>query len=99
MFKIKMLFTYMLAISAHLMAFPQEKQPNIIFIISDSHRSEALGAAGNLFVQTPHLDELAGKGTRFENAYVTTAICTGTGQGFFIGHYRSGNKLKDLAKD
>ena len=99
MFKIKMLLTYMMAISAHLMAFPQEKQPNIIFIISDSHRSEALGAAGNLFVQTPHLNELAGKGTRFENAYVTTAICTGSRASFFSGQYMSRHKIEDFATD
>lgn len=77
----------------------QKKQPNIIFIISDSHRAEALGVAGNPFVQTPNLDQLAEKGTMFENAYVTTAICTGSRASFFSGQYMSRHGIEDFATD
>ena len=83
-------------------AFPiiaQDKQPNIIFIISDSHRAEALGVAGNPFVRTPNLDKLAGKATMFENAYVTTAICTGSRASFFSGQYMSRHGIEDFATD
>jgi arylsulfatase A-like enzyme len=79
--------------------FAQKKQPNIIFIISDSHRAEALGVAGNPFVQTPNLDQLAKRGTMFENAYVTTAICTGSRASFFSGQYMSRHQIEDFATD
>ena len=52
------LFALMLC-GGSFVANAQEKQPNIIFIISDSHRAEALGVAGHPFVQTPNLDKLA----------------------------------------
>lgn len=49
--------------------------PNIIFFLSDDHRADVLGCAGHEVVQTPNIDQLAGRGVRFENAFVTTSIC------------------------
>ncbi len=37
-------------------------RPNIVFIISDDHRWDALGAAGNTKIKTPVLDRLAREG-------------------------------------
>src|SRR5690606_10416066 len=91
-----MLFTLLL-FGGSFNALSQQTQPNIIFIISDSHRAEALGVAGNPFVQTPHLDRLAKKGTMFENAYVTTAICTGSRASLFSGQYMSRHGIEDFA--
>lgn len=90
---------WILLFIVHIDGYAQEKQPNIIFIISDSHRSEALGVAGNPFVQTPNLDKLAGEGTMFKNAYTTTAICTGSRASFFSGQYMSRHKIEDFATD
>jgi len=44
------------------------KQPNIVFIISDDHRWDALGAAGNKKIKTPVLDKLAREGVYFRQA-------------------------------
>jgi len=41
----------------------QAKRPNIIFILTDDQRWDALGYAGNSIIQTPELDRLAGEGT------------------------------------
>jgi arylsulfatase A-like enzyme len=54
---------------------PKKKRPNIIFILVDDQRNTSLGIAGDPYVQTPTIDRLARKGVRFENAFVTTAIC------------------------
>lgn len=43
--------------------------PNIVFTIADDQRGSALGCAGVEPVLTPHLDTLAGSGTRFANAF------------------------------
>lgn len=52
-----------------------QDRPNIIFILTDDQRWDALGYAGNELVTTPEMDRLAEAGTYFENAMVTTPIC------------------------
>jgi arylsulfatase A-like enzyme len=51
------------------------KQPNFLFIITDQHRADHLGCAGNDIVQTPNIDGIASKGTRWERFYVANPIC------------------------
>jgi arylsulfatase A-like enzyme len=48
---------------------PDEK-PNILFILADDQRADALGCAGNHFIKTPNIDNLAKNGVRFVNSYV-----------------------------
>lgn len=50
-------------------------RPNFVLIVSDDHGLE-LGCYGNPVIQTPHLDQLAREGTRFEFAFCTTASCS-----------------------
>ena len=64
-------------------------RPNIIFILADDLRADAMGCAGNDIIQTPHIDALATRGTRFTNAYVTTSICCTSRASFFTGQYAS----------
>ncbi|MGV9767970.1 sulfatase-like hydrolase/transferase [Microbacterium sp. NPDC003461] len=52
------------------------KPRNILFLMTDQHRVDTLGAYGNAFGTTPVLDELARTGTRFDRWYTPTAICT-----------------------
>jgi N-acetylglucosamine-6-sulfatase len=51
------------------------KQPNIVFIISDDHRWDALGAAGNKEIKTPVLDKLAREGIYFRQAIIYVSMC------------------------
>jgi len=67
--------------------FARPKQPNIIFILSDDHRWDALGSMGHPFVQTPNLDRLAKEGVRFSNAFVTTSLCSPSRASFLTGQY------------
>jgi choline-sulfatase len=46
-----------------------------LFILSDQHNRQMLSAAGDPVIQTPHLDALADRGTRFANAYCNSPIC------------------------
>ncbi len=50
-------------------------QPNIVLIVSDQHRADWLGCAGNRVVRTPNLDALAAGGVRFTDAYCTAPLC------------------------
>ena len=46
----------------------KENPPNIIFILTDDQRWDALGYAGNDIIQTPQMDLLAREGLYFPNA-------------------------------
>lgn len=48
---------------------------NLLFLFSDEQDGRYLGAAGHGLVQTPNLDRLAARGTRFTDAYTTSPIC------------------------
>ena len=45
-------------------------QPNILFIFSDDHRPDCVGALGNPHIKTPTLDTLVERGVSFSHAYV-----------------------------
>ena len=60
-------------------------RPNILFFLSDDQRHTALGCAGHEILQTPNIDKLATKGTRFTNACVTTAICAASRASILTG--------------
>ncbi|MFJ4415216.1 sulfatase-like hydrolase/transferase [Streptomyces sp. NPDC088925] len=83
---------------------------NLLFLMTDQHRVDTLGAYGNPHVATPHLDRLAASGTRFDRFYTPTAICTParasllTGQAPFrhrllANQERNVGYLEDLAED
>lgn len=61
--------------------------PNLVFILTDDHRADQLGCYGNEILETPHLDRLAAEGTLFENASITSVICTPSRVCFFLGQY------------
>jgi arylsulfatase len=50
-------------------------QPNIILILADQMRADCLGADGNPHIETPNLDYLAARGTRFRHAYSAVPSC------------------------
>lgn len=62
-------------------------RPNIIFILTDDQRQDSLGCYGNPTVKTPNIDRLAAEGTMFEQATVTSAICTPSRACYFLGQY------------
>ena len=57
-------------------------QPNIIFMIADDHRHNAINSLGDSTVQTPNLDSLVNNGTAFRRAHImgglTGAVCVPT---------------------
>lgn len=67
--------------------FSQENRPNIIFILTDDQRWDALGFAGNELIHTPEMDRLAEEGVFFENAFVTTPICAASRASILTGTY------------
>ncbi|MBN8421762.1 MAG: sulfatase [Verrucomicrobia bacterium] len=61
-------------LETHAADTPASAKPNVLFIAIDDLRPE-LGCYGNQEVKTPHLDQLASTGLRFDRAYTQYAIC------------------------
>lgn len=70
---------------------------NLLVLLSDEHQARAMGCAGHPFVQTPHLDALAARGTRFTNAYTPSPICVPARASFATGLYPHQTRLWDNA--
>lgn len=66
---------------------PEMTAPNIIFLLADDQRWDALGVAGNPVIQTPSLDQLARDGFYFRRSYVTTPICAISRASILSGQY------------
>ena len=63
------------------------QKPNIIFILTDDQRWDALGFSGNEIILTPEMDLLAAQGVYFSHAIVTTPICAASRASIFTGLY------------
>jgi arylsulfatase A-like enzyme len=73
--------------------------PNILFIMSDDHTRQAIGAYGGRLAElnpTPTIDTLATEGTRFDNVFVTNSICTPSRAAIITGQYSQTNGVLDL---
>ena len=68
------------------------QKPNIIFILTDDQRFDSLGYAGNDMIHTPEMDRLAREGVYFENALVTTPICSASRASIFSGRYERAHR-------
>jgi N-acetylglucosamine-6-sulfatase len=62
-------------------------RPNILFILTDDQRWDAMSCMGHPFLHTPHMDRLAREGVMFENAFVTTSLCSPSRASFLTGTY------------
>jgi N-acetylglucosamine-6-sulfatase len=62
-------------------------RPNVLVIITDDQRWDAMSGAGHPFLRTPHLDRLAAEGARFANAFVTTSLCSPSRASMLSGLY------------
>ncbi|MFM8337081.1 MAG: sulfatase [Opitutaceae bacterium] len=63
------------------------RRPNVLFILCDDLRPDALGCYGSRHVKTPHIDRLAAGGVRFANAFCTTSLCSPSRASILSGLY------------
>lgn len=90
----KVCFMFLMCLSA----FAADK-PNILFIMSDDHTSQAVGVYGSRLAKlnpTPTLDALAKEGVIMKNAFCTNAICTPSRASIMTGQYAHVNGVYDL---
>lgn len=74
---------------------PDAEQLNVIFILVDDHRYDAMGFLGHPFLETPHLDSLAKTGVYLPNAFVTTSLCSPSRASILTGQYMHNHRVVD----
>ncbi len=57
------------------MTFDRKETPNVLFIMTDQQRFDAIHALGNQIISTPNIDRLVARGVAFTNAYSTCPVC------------------------
>ncbi|HYF37874.1 MAG TPA: sulfatase-like hydrolase/transferase, partial [Prosthecobacter sp.] len=62
-------------------------KPNVLFILCDDLRQDALGCYGSQHVKTPNIDRLAKEGVVFRNTFCTTSLCSPSRASILSGVY------------
>lgn len=83
-------------IACHSAPLAAERRPNILFMFTDDQPQNCLGIMGNKHIQTPNLDRLARRGTLFNNAFVTTAICCSNRASILTGQHMHRHGITDF---
>jgi len=71
------------------------KPRNVVFILSDDHRYDAMSFMGHQFAETPHLDSMAKEGVHLQNAFVTTSLCSPSRASILTGLYTFRHRVID----
>ncbi|MFN7925412.1 MAG: sulfatase [Bryobacteraceae bacterium] len=80
-----------------LLAPAQSRRRNIVFILTDDHRFDFIGALGHPWLKghTPNLDRLVNRGVHFRNAFVTSSLCSPSRASILTGLYMHAHKVFD----
>ena len=69
--------------------------PNVLFILCDDLRPDALGCYGSKHVKTPNIDAEAKRGVRFAKAFCTTSLCSPSRASILSGVYAHRHGVRD----
>lgn len=61
--------------------------PNILWLMTDEHRTDSLGCYNSSWAASPNLDRLAERGTRFQTAATPSPVCVAARTSIFSGLY------------
>lgn len=71
------------------------KPRNVLFVLTDDHRFDALEFLGHPFLKTPHMNRLAREGVHFSAGYVTTSLCSPSRASILTGRYAHNHQVID----
>ncbi|MFN7922976.1 MAG: sulfatase-like hydrolase/transferase [Bryobacteraceae bacterium] len=82
------------ALAGPALAQPEVRPPNVLLILFDKCRTDAIGCYGERKIATPHIDALATEGVRFANAYTVQALCGPARASILTGKYPHAHGLR-----
>ena len=71
------------------------KPRNVVFILSDDHRYDAMSFMGHQLAETPRMDAMARNGVHVKNAFVTTSLCSPSRASILTGLYTFRHRVID----
>jgi arylsulfatase A-like enzyme len=71
------------------------RRPNVLFILTDDQRADAMSLAGNQHLQTPNMDRLGREGVYFRNTFCTTSLCSPSRASILSGVYAHTHGVRD----
>jgi len=83
------------AVGLQLRPIPGARRRNVIFVLVDDLRFDAMGIAGHPWLETPNIDALARRGVRLPNAFVTTSLCSPSRASILTGQYAHRHRVVD----
>jgi N-acetylglucosamine-6-sulfatase len=86
-FQITALAVLLLAPLAATYAAEVPARPNVLFILCDDIRWNAMSCAGHPTLKTPNIDRIAHEGVRFANMFCTTSLCSPSRASILSGVY------------
>ena len=72
-----------------------DRPPNLLFVMTDQQRFDALGANGNAVIRTPHLDALARSGVNVRGYYANGPVCVPSRCTLFTGRYPHAHRIRE----
>src|ERR1043165_4046142 len=85
--KLKTLLSALLGFAAILSVNAANNRPNIVFILVDDLRWDALSCTGSPVAKTPNIDRIAKEGALFKNFFVSIPLCAPSRSSFLTGQY------------
>ncbi len=74
---------------------PGARPRNVVFILADDHRYDAMSFMGHPFARTPQMDAMARNGVHMKNALVTTSLCSPSRASIPTGLYTFRHRVID----
>ena len=74
---------------------PPRRRPNILFIMTDDHASQAMSCYGGRLNSTPNMDRIAKEGVRFDDCFCTNGICAPSRAVILTGKHSHLNGVRD----
>ncbi len=88
------------ALSSCISEQKEKERPNILFILSDDHTSQAWGVYGGVlkdYVHAPNIKRLADEGIVLDNVFCTNSICVPSRAAIHTGQYSNRNGVYTLS--
>jgi arylsulfatase A-like enzyme len=73
-----------------------DRRPNIVMILTDDHAAHSISAYGSVVNRTPRIDEIAERGWRFDNCFVTNSLCSPSRASILTGTHSHVNGVTTL---